>query len=278
MEPNYTPISCQSMEMRGWRWVWRLWRRVMHFKKEVYFPKKGEKVRGRPAWWGAEHLEILIMMHVSVMDIQMFHRAGRGECGDPLMRGGTSFPPLFFCFFFCGCIRQNTAMEDEWRTTYLICGGRRSIYLSQTWGPARRRAADGWGSGRIWTGTGRTAPWLRSGCCSSAGVSLQGTGGGSGALQSVRNKGYTLGVVTGGERERKAGREGVMWREVWSERLEVTPFSGGIQRLIGFMCRVVKGNHRVASASKKLRSDRLNWNLNLKLRRKVDQKWINRQL
>lgn len=39
------------------------------------------------------------MMHVSVMDIQMFHRAGRGECGDPLMRGGTSFPPLFFFFF-----------------------------------------------------------------------------------------------------------------------------------------------------------------------------------
>ena len=80
-------------------------------------------------------------------------------------------------FFFFGCIRQNTAMEDEWRTTYLICGGRRSIYLSQTWGPARRRAADGWGSGRIWTGTGRTAPWLRSGCCSSAGVSLQGDRG-----------------------------------------------------------------------------------------------------
>ena len=150
-------------------------------------------------------------------------------------RGGTrvtSFPSLSFIylFIFFQCIRQNTAMEDEWRTTYLICGGRRSIYLSQTWGPARRRAADGWGSGRIWTGTGRTAPWLRSGCCSSAGVSLQGTGGGSGALQSVRNKGYTLGVVTGGERERgrEGGREGVMRREVWSERLEVTPFSGGI--------------------------------------------------
>lgn len=174
----------------------------------------------------------------------------------PFNARGHVIPASFF-FFFCGCIRQNTAMEDEWRTTYLICGGRRSIYLSQTWGPARRRAADGWGSGRIWTGTGRTAPWLRSGCCSSAGVSLQGTGGGSGALQSVRNKGYTLGVVTGGERERKAGREGVMWREVWSERLEVTPFSGGIQRLIGFTCRGVKGNHRVASASKKLRSDRL---------------------
>ena len=204
------------------------------------------------------------------------------------VRGGTrvtSFPSLSFVylFIFFQCIRQNTAMEDEWRTTYLICGGRRSIYLSQTWGPARRRAADGWGSGRIWTGTGRTAPWLRSGCCSSAGVSLQGTGGGSGALQSVRNKGYTLGVVTGGERER--GREGgreverVWWGEKCGER------DWRWHRLVeGFRDWLVLrvGMFKATAAGREPPRSICCWKRCiqkiLQLRQKLDQKWMKRQL
>lgn len=66
------------------------------------------------------------------------------------------------------------AAEDKRRSTYSICEG--SIYLSQAWGSSRRRAAGGSGSGRIWTGSGRRAPWPRSGCCSSSGVSLRDTG------------------------------------------------------------------------------------------------------
>lgn len=146
------------------------------------------------------------MMHVSVMDIQMCHQARRGECGNPVMHGAWGWRHSLSFFSASG---KNTATKDEWRTTYLICGERRSIYLSQTWGPARRRAADGWGSGRIWTGTGRRAPWPRSGCCSSAGVSLQGTGEEAvrcSQSMSVREMGYTLGVFTGGETGRQIVR------------------------------------------------------------------------
>lgn len=155
--------------MSRWEWLWRLQSNVMHF-----ISLKGEKVSGLSAWWATKHLEILIMMHVSVMDILDVSSGQTQWMWQPFIAQGMrvmSFPVV-------ALVHQaiNTGMKDEWRTTYLICGERRSIYLSQTWGPPRRRAADGWGSGRIWTGTHRRAPWLRSGCCSSAGVSLQGTG------------------------------------------------------------------------------------------------------